>query len=173
MPELSVVVPVYNTGNALKYSVQSILNQTYKDFELILVDDGSTDESGRLCDSFVQKDKRVRVIHKENGGAGSARNTGVDEAFGKYITFPDADDICKSDMLEIMMEKMHATDADLIMCSYETVSIDENGNANNQKPQDIFEASALSKQEARHRCRYCRPHNALHRHTRQKPFPFP
>lgn len=149
MPELSVVVPVYNAGNALKYSIKSILNQTYKDFELIIVDDGSTDESGKICDNLAEKDARIRVIHKQNCGAGSARNVGIIESAGRYITFPDADDICKPTMFGTMIEKMRKTDADVIMCSYENVVIDEEGNIRNKEPQDIFNAAVFSKQEAR------------------------
>lgn len=92
MPELSIVVPVYNAQAFLHDCVQSILSQDYVDFELLLVDDGSTDGSAGICDSYVKKDRRVRVFHKPNGGVSSARNYGLDKVNGRYLIFADADD---------------------------------------------------------------------------------
>ena len=89
----SVIVPVYNVEKYLNECVDSILSQTFTDFELILVDDGATDNSGAICDEYAQRDCRVRVIHKENGGQSTARNRGVDEARGQYIIFLDSDDL--------------------------------------------------------------------------------
>lgn len=86
MPKISVIVPVYNTEKYLHRCVDSILAQTFTDFELLLIDDGSTDSSGAICDEYAQKDSRVRVFHKENGGASSARNLGLDNATGEWIT---------------------------------------------------------------------------------------
>lgn len=88
----SIVVAVYNVEKYLKFCVESILNQTYKDIELILVDDGSTDQSGRICDMYEMKNQNVRVIHKKNGGLSDARNAGLEEARGEYIWFIDGDD---------------------------------------------------------------------------------
>ena len=92
MPKVSVIVPVYNTEKYLSRCIDSILAQTYTDFELILVNDGSTDNSGKICDEYAQKDKRIVVIHKENGGVSSARNKGIEKAKGEWIAFVDSDD---------------------------------------------------------------------------------
>lgn len=92
MPKISVIVPVYNAENTLRQCVDSILNQEYKDFELLLVDDGSKDSSPAICDEYAAKDRRVQIFHKINGGVSSARNHGLDYAQGEWITFIDADD---------------------------------------------------------------------------------
>ena len=92
MPEISVIVPVYKAEQYLERCVKSILEQTYQNFELILVDDGSPDNSPSLCDKWAEKDSRVQVLHKENGGASSARNAGLKKASGNWIAFADSDD---------------------------------------------------------------------------------
>ena len=92
MPTISIIVPVYNVEKYLNRCVDSILNQTFTDFELILVNDGSTDNSGKICDEYAKKDQRVKAIHKSNGGVSSARNRGLGEAIGKYVMFCDSDD---------------------------------------------------------------------------------
>lgn len=97
---ISVIVPVYNTAKYLGTCIESILAQTFTDFELILVDDGSKDESGIICDNYSKKDSRIRVVHKNNGGVSSARNTGLEIARGKWITFIDSDDIINPTFLE-------------------------------------------------------------------------
>lgn len=84
---LSIIIPVYNNENYLRSALQSVLAQTYPDFEVLVVDDGSTDGSRAICQEFAQKDKRLRIIHKENGGVSSARNRGIEEAVGQYIAF--------------------------------------------------------------------------------------
>lgn len=91
-PKISVIVPVYNTEKWLHRCVDSILAQTYTDFELLLIDDGSTDGSGEICDEYAEQDSRIRVFHKPNGGVSSARNLGLDNALGEWITFADSDD---------------------------------------------------------------------------------
>lgn len=90
--KFSVVVPVYNVANYLKYCIESIINQTYKNLEIILVDDGSTDKSSEICDFFKEKDNRIKVINKKNGGASSARNVGIENSTGDYLIFIDGDD---------------------------------------------------------------------------------
>ena len=100
MALVSIVVPVYNVEKYLKRCVDSIMLQTLQDIEIILVDDGSTDSSGKLCDELVKLDRRIRVIHKENGGLSSARNAGMWIARGKYIGFVDSDDTILNTMYE-------------------------------------------------------------------------
>lgn len=102
MPKISVIVPVYNVEKYLNRCVDSILNQTFEDFELILVNDGSPDNCGNICDEYAQKDNRVKVIHKKNGGVSSARNAGIDTAQGEYIMFVDSDDWINENMLNDM-----------------------------------------------------------------------
>ena len=105
-PKISVIVPVYKAEKYLQKCVDSILGQTFRDFELLLIDDGSPDGSGAICDEYAKKDSRVRVFHKENGGVSSARNKGIDEAKGEWISFLDADDYWTeshlSDTIELM-----------------------------------------------------------------------
>jgi len=103
---LSVIMPVYNVAPYLPTMVDSVLAQTYRDFELIMVDDGSTDGSAALCDDYATRDARVRVIHKENGGVSTARNMGIEAAHGEYIYFADADDYLYSEALETMMREI-------------------------------------------------------------------
>ena len=98
-------MPVYNTEKYLRRCVDSILAQTFTDFELLLINDGSTDSSGAICDEYTQKDSRVRVFHKENGGVSSARNIGLDNAKGEYIAFVDSDDYIDNRMYECLYNK--------------------------------------------------------------------
>lgn len=111
-PTISIIVPVYNVERYLTKCLLSIINQTFKDIEIILIDDGSTDESGKICDDFAKKDRRIRVIHKENGGLSSARNKGLDLANGEYIGFVDSDDLISTNMYEILLKylKLYNTD---------------------------------------------------------------
>lgn len=116
MCEISIIVPVYNVEKYLNKCVDSILNQTFKDFELILVDDGSPDNSGTICDQYAKEDPRVRVIHKENGGLSSARNAGIEVAQGRYLGFIDSDDYIAEDMYELLHNNIIKEDADLSIC---------------------------------------------------------
>lgn len=116
MCEISIIVPVYNVEKYLEKCVDSILNQTFKDFEVILVDDGSPDNSGTICDQYAEADSRVRVIHKENGGLSSARNAGIDVARGKYLGFIDSDDYIAEDMYELLYNNIVREKADLSIC---------------------------------------------------------
>lgn len=114
MPKVSIIVPVYNAEKYLRECVESVLHQTLSDLELILVDDGSTDSSPALCDAFAAQDARVKVIHKPNGRAASARNAGLRAASGEYVAFVDADDWVSPDMYERMLQ----TGADVTLCDY-------------------------------------------------------
>lgn len=112
---ISVIVPIYNVEPYLNKCIDSIINQTYKNLEIILVDDGSTDRSGEICETYKKKDKRVRVIHQQNGGAASARNRGLEIATGKYIGFVDSDDYIAMDMYESLIGCMD-NDIDIVTC---------------------------------------------------------
>ncbi len=112
---ISVIVPVYNTEMYLDRCVESIINQTYKNLEIILVDDGSTDGSGRICDAYKTKDKRVKVLHQKNSGPSAARNNGIIIAQGDYIGFVDSDDCIEPDMYESLYRCMKA-DVDIVCC---------------------------------------------------------
>lgn len=113
-PEISVIVPVYKVEKYLNKCIDSILLQTFKDFELILVDDGSPDKCGEICDKYEYEDNRIKVIHKENGGVSSARNAGIDIARGKYINFVDSDDWIERESLEVLYKIANETCADIV-----------------------------------------------------------
>ena len=116
--KISVIVPVYNVEQYLERCVDSIINQTYKNLEIILVNDGSTDNSGQLCDELAKKDDRIRVIHKKNGGLSDARNVGIDEAEAELVGFIDSDDYIDEDMYEVLINNLKAANADLSMCGH-------------------------------------------------------
>lgn len=118
MPEISIIVPIYNCGDSIRKLVDSLLHQTLTDFELILINDGSTDNSREICDKLASGDSRITALHKENGGAGSARNAGIKRAIAKYIMFPDADDYLEPDMLEVLYNTMTEKDSDLAVCGF-------------------------------------------------------
>ena len=118
MPTISVIVPVYKVEPYLRRCVDSILAQTYTDFELILVDDGSPDNCGAICDEYAEKDSRVRVIHQENRGVSAARNLGVREALGKYIAFVDSDDAIHPQMYELLVPVLDNTDYPFVHCAF-------------------------------------------------------
>lgn len=110
---ISIIIPVYNTQKYLRCCLDSIVAQTYKDFEVILIDDGSTDGSGKMCDEYAEKDDRFRVFHKQNAGVSSARNLGVEKATGEWIFFMDSDDIIYPYALDMMMK--WSNDCDLVV----------------------------------------------------------
>lgn len=117
-PKISVIVPVYNAGKYLPICVDSILAQTFKDFELLLIDDGSTDGSGNVCDEYAKKDERVRVVHKANEGINATRRRGVHEAKGEWGAFSDDDDTMTADALESLYALHDGTD---IVCGFEVI----------------------------------------------------
>ena len=116
MPKLSVIVPVYNTEKYLRECIDSILAQTFTDFELILVNDGSTDGSGAICDEYAGKDQRVQVIHQENGGVTRARKAAMRIAGGSWISFVDSDDWISPDMFAVMLETALSSGAQIVIC---------------------------------------------------------
>lgn len=111
---VSIIVPIYNVEDYIRECIDSILVQTYPDFELILVDDGSPDDCGRICDEYAERDRRIIVIHKKNGGLTSARNAGLSKASGEWIMHVDGDDWVEPDMLESLIEAARVTGADLV-----------------------------------------------------------
>lgn len=121
-PLISVIVPVYNVEKYLDKCVDSIVNQTYKNLEIILVDDGSPDNCPKMCDNWAKKDKRIKVIHKENGGVSSARNVGIDNAKGEYIGFVDSDDWTEKKYIQKLYEVLIQENADIALCGYNRVT---------------------------------------------------
>ena len=118
MAEVSVIVPVYQVEQYLRQCLDSILNQTFRDIEVILVDDGSMDNSGKTCDEYALKDNRVKVIHTSNIRAAGARNLGLDHMTGKYFMFVDSDDCISPNMIEKLYTKAKQTDSDIVCCNY-------------------------------------------------------
>ena len=122
---VSVIVPIYNVEPYLKRAVDSICNQTYSNLEIILVDDGSPDNCGKICDEYAALDARIKVIHKENGGLSDARNAGLDVAGGEYIAFVDSDDYIAADYVAVLLDALQKNDADVAMCSYALTSSED------------------------------------------------
>lgn len=129
MQLISIIVPVYNVEKYLPQCIESIINQTYENLEIILVDDGSTDKSGSICDEYSEKDKRICTIHKENGGLSDARNVAIDIAKGEYLTFVDSDDYITKDYIEYLYKIIIEDNADISICSklnfYENIQLKE------------------------------------------------
>lgn len=123
MDKISVVVPVYKVEKTLRKCVDSILKQTYKNIEVILVNDGSPDQCGAICDEYLKKDDRVKVIHKSNGGLSDARNVGIKIATGKYIGFVDSDDYITEDMYESLYNNIQLYNADIAICGVYNMSL--------------------------------------------------
>lgn len=117
-PLLSVIVPVYNASKFLPRCVESLIKQTYSNLEIILIDDGSTDDSPAMCDGFAQQREKIRVLHKENGGAGYARNSGLDLAKGEYVAFVDADDYIDENMYSHLMAEAEKEKLDAVFCDF-------------------------------------------------------
>lgn len=115
---VSVIIPVYNVSDYLSHCIDSLLSQTCHDFELVLVDDGSTDGSAEICDAYASKDARIKVVHQANGGVSSARNKGIEMAKGEYVCFVDADDWVEKDMIELLYSAADNKKADFVYCDY-------------------------------------------------------
>lgn len=113
---ISVIVPIYNVEKYLQKCVDSIINQTYKNLEIILVDDGSPDNCPKMCDDYAEKDSRIKVVHKENGGLSDARNVGMEVATGEYVSFIDSDDYISLDFYETLLETIVDNDSDIVEC---------------------------------------------------------
>lgn len=120
-PQISVIIPVFNAGNLLKQSIESLMNQTFFAWEAVCVDDGSTDGSAQVLDCFALQDSRIKVIHKQNGGVSSARNSGLDNAHAPFITMLDADDYLHPQSLEKLYYAMQTHDCDIVCCSMKKI----------------------------------------------------
>lgn len=136
-PMITVIVPVYQVCQYVGECVESLIHQTYKNLEILLVDDGSTDGSGKLCDEYAGKDARVRIIHQENRGLSGARNTGLDHAKGEYIAFVDADDLVKNEYIEELYNLILKYKADISACLYERSKTGIFHDQNNGKHREI------------------------------------
>ena len=130
---ISIIIPVYKVEKYLEKCIQSVINQTYENLQIILVDDGSPDNCGKICDEYAKKDHRIEVIHKSNGGLSDARNKGLEIAKGEYIGFVDSDDYIESDMYEVLYNLLKQYNADVSICNFYTVSQGKTAikNANN------------------------------------------
>ena len=138
---ISVIVPVYNVEKYFEECMESLLGQTYDDFEIIVINDGSTDGSGILCDKWAEKDRRVRVFHQENKGLSIVRNKGLELARGEYIAWVDSDDYVDKFYLEKMMNAYKSTEADMVMCSFYT---DTDGDVEH-KGKKLFRAEEMDR----------------------------
>ena len=136
-PELSVIIPVYKVENYLERCVRSVLNQDYKDLEIILVDDGSPDRCPEICDSLASEDNRIIVIHKENGGLSSARNKGIEVSKGKYLAFLDSDDQWANSQLKNVMSHLKRDDVDMLV--FDSIDILPNGIQHKRNDYGFFE----------------------------------
>ncbi len=143
---ISVIVPIYNVEKYLDRSIGALLNQTYKNLEIILVDDGSTDNSGKMCDEFAKKDSRVRVFHKENGGSSTARNVGIREAKGTYIGFCDSDDYAELDLYENLYNIFQTRD-DAVIAQAMASNYAEDGTLISGPYRDSGNTNFISKEE--------------------------
>lgn len=136
---ISIIVPVYNVEKYLQKCIESLLNQTYKNIEIILIDDGSTDKSGEICDRYAKTDERIRVVHKKNAGVAAARNDALDMVNGDYITFVDSDDFINEEYCEIFINTLVKNDADIAICQlYQFVEGESIKNDTNELVQNVY-----------------------------------
>ena len=122
---ISIIVPVYNVEKYLRQCLDSLIKQTYKNIEIVIIDDGSTDNSGKICDEYEKKNKNIKVIHKKNEGLGLARNTGLELIKGEYVMFVDSDDYVSNEICEVLLNNMNNNNYDYCKCGY--CSFDNNG----------------------------------------------
>lgn len=141
MEKISIVVPIYNVENYIVKNIESLINQSYKNIEIILVDDGSPDKCGSICDEYAKKDDRIVVIHKKNGGLSDARNAGIDIATGEYITFIDSDDYVSSHYCEILYNSIKENNADISICNY--ISFDEGEECKEKVVDDVIVMNSI------------------------------
>ena len=149
--KISVIVPVYKVEKYLDRCVQSIAAQTYENLEIILVDDGSPDNCGRICDDWAQKDSRIKVVHKENGGLSSARNAGVAVATGSFVGFVDSDDYIQPQMYEKLYEALVETGADVSICGCDYVDEETGAPDLNMRTRSPLKKEVLTREQAYHK----------------------
>ena len=138
---ISVIIPIYNVEHYLEKSVESVINQSYENLEIILVDDGSTDDSGKLCDKIAKKDERIKEIQKKNGGISDARNVGIEKANGKYLGFIDSDDYIDEFFYETLYAILKKYNSDISMCNYKKVYTDsEENNTESEHKEQVFDS---------------------------------
>ena len=133
---ISIIIPIYNVEKYLEKCLDSILNQTYKNLEIILIDDGSTDNSPNICNSYCEKDKRIKIIHKNNEGVSSARNKGIELSKGKYIVFIDSDDYVSNEHIEVLYDCIISNNVDLVISNL--IDISEDGIILNNEEKESF-----------------------------------
>lgn len=160
---ISIIVPVYQVENYVGECLKSILNQTYKHLEVICVDDGSTDDSGKICDEYAAADSRVKVIHTKNRGAGAARNTALQHAVGQYIGFVDADDFIDPTMYEELMRIILEYRADIVSCEYREIYIDTVNERPITNQTELFSASEFLIRTTEHWTYYIMCNKLFHR----------
>lgn len=156
MKKISVIVPVYKVENYLARCVSSLCHQTFTNLEIILVDDGSPDNSGKMCDQFALEDSRIRVIHKENGGLSDARNAGIEQATGEYIAFLDSDDWCDPTTLEVLYGLCEHNNAEIAECSYRNIYSDQI-HAETSCTGAVMEFTPVQAIESNLDWKYCKP----------------
>lgn len=144
VPLITIIVPVFRVEKYIRKCIESIINQTYQNLEVLLIDDGSDDGCPLICDEYSKKDKRIKVVHKKNGGLSEARNCGLEIAKGEYISFIDSDDFVESQMIERLYSCLKKTNSELSICSYSCV--DEDGNDFGKK-KPSFESFSCDKDE--------------------------
>lgn len=141
-PLISVIIPVYNVEKYLNKCITSVVEQTYKNLEIIIVDDGSTDQSPEICDEWKKRDSRIQVVHSSNGGAGKARNTALDMATGDYVTFVDSDDYIAPQMYQVLLEQFY-DGIGIVECNYSMVYDDSEKFKEERKIYKIHTYSAM------------------------------
>lgn len=144
MAQVSIVVPVYQVEKYIRQCIESIQAQTFSDFELILVDDGSEDVSGRICDEYAKRDARIKVVHKKNGGLSDARNTGIELANSQYLMFIDSDDYIEKNMVECLYQNILETNSDISVCNFMYVYEENNEkNFNTSMKREILNSKEI------------------------------
>ena len=143
MELISVIIPVYNIEEYLSRCLESVITQTYKELEIILVDDGSTDGSGLICDKYAKKDTRIKVLHKENGGVSSARNLGLKIAKGDYIGFIDGDDVIENEMFQHLIDNVKEYKCDISCCQMDTINVNGKTSINYYSQSKILEVKSI------------------------------
>lgn len=143
MELISVIIPVYNIKEYLHRCIDSVITQTYGNLEILLIDDGSTDGSGLICDSYAEKDSRIKVLHKENGGVSSARNLGLQNAKGDYIGFVDGDDVIENEMFQRLLDNAKKYQCDISCCQMDTVDVNGRALTNYHTEQKILDVKSI------------------------------